>query len=122
MHALHRLFLAQKQQGDPDIASKDTWPFGFKKSISHRNSVMEIKITDFVSTISRTIKNNHCSKLLQKKSVKGTCSVIVSKVLGSYFDSSQSFSYSDGPVNADVFPAETGARLNGSSLSKVRGL
>ena len=37
--------------------------FGFKKSISHRNSVMETKAPDFVSTTSRTIKCNHCSKL-----------------------------------------------------------
>ena len=37
--------------------------FGFKKSISHRNSVMEMKVPDFVSTMSRTIKYNHCSKL-----------------------------------------------------------
>ena len=37
--------------------------FGFKKSISHRNSVMETKVPDFVSTMSRTIKCNHCSKL-----------------------------------------------------------
>ena len=37
--------------------------FGFKKSISHRNSVMETKAPDFVSTMSRTIKCNHCSKL-----------------------------------------------------------
>ena len=38
--------------------------FGFKKSISDRNSVMETKGPDFVSTMSRTIKCNHCSKLL----------------------------------------------------------
>ena len=38
--------------------------FGFKKSISHRNSVMETKVPDFVSTMSRTIKCNHCSKLI----------------------------------------------------------
>ena len=31
----------------------------FKKSISHRTSVMETKVTDFVSTMSRTIKCNH---------------------------------------------------------------
>ena len=37
--------------------------FGFKKSISHKNSVMETKVLDFVSTMSRTIKCNHCSKL-----------------------------------------------------------
>ena len=37
--------------------------FGFKKSISHRNSVMEMKVPGFVSTMSRTIKCNHCSKL-----------------------------------------------------------
>ena len=37
--------------------------FGFKKSISHRNSVMETKVPDFVSTMSRTIKCNHCNKL-----------------------------------------------------------
>ena len=37
--------------------------FGFKKSILHRNSVMETKVPDFVSTMSRTIKCNHCSKL-----------------------------------------------------------
>ena len=30
-----------------------------KKSISHRNSVMEMKVTDFVSTMSRTIECNH---------------------------------------------------------------
>ena len=39
--------------------------FGFKKRISHRNSVMETKVPDFVSTMpatmSRTIKCNHCS-------------------------------------------------------------
>ena len=29
--------------------------FGFKKSISHRNSVMETKVPDFVSTMSWTI-------------------------------------------------------------------
>ena len=33
--------------------------FGFEKSISHRTSVMEIKVTDFVSTMSRTIECNH---------------------------------------------------------------
>ena len=38
-------------------------PFGFRKSISHRNSVMETKVPYFVSTVSRTIKCNHCSKL-----------------------------------------------------------
>ena len=32
--------------------------FSFKKSISHRNSVMETKVPDFVSTMSRTIKCN----------------------------------------------------------------
>ena len=37
--------------------------FGFKKSISHRNGVMETKVFDFVSTMSGTIKCNHCSKL-----------------------------------------------------------
>ena len=37
--------------------------FGFKKSISHRNSMMETKVPDFVSTMSRRIKCNHCSKL-----------------------------------------------------------
>ena len=36
--------------------------FGFKKSISHRNSMMETKVPDFVSTMSRTICN-HGSKL-----------------------------------------------------------
>jgi len=36
---------------------------GFKKSISHRNTVMETKVPDFVSTMSRTIRCNHCSKL-----------------------------------------------------------
>ena len=29
--------------------------FGFEKSISHRTSVTETKVTDFVSTMSRTI-------------------------------------------------------------------
>ena len=33
--------------------------FGFEKSISHRNSVMETKEPDFVSTMSRTIECNH---------------------------------------------------------------
>ena len=33
--------------------------FGFEKSISHRTSVMETKVTDFVSTMSRTIECNH---------------------------------------------------------------
>ena len=40
--------------------------FGFKKSISHRDSVIETKVPDFVSTttcMSRTVKCNHCSKL-----------------------------------------------------------
>ena len=37
--------------------------FGFKKSISHRNTPMEAKVPDFVSTVSRTIKCDHCSKL-----------------------------------------------------------
>lgn len=37
--------------------------FGFKKSISHRNAVMETKVPDFVSTVSKTIKCDHCSKL-----------------------------------------------------------
>ena len=32
---------------------------GFKKSISHRNSVMETKAPDFVSTMSRAIECNH---------------------------------------------------------------
>ena len=41
--------------------------FGFKKSISHRNSVMETKVLDFVSTMSRTIKCNHCSKLFDNQ-------------------------------------------------------
>ena len=30
-----------------------------KKSISHRTSVMETKVTDFVSTMSRAIQCNH---------------------------------------------------------------
>ena len=37
--------------------------FGFKKRILHRNSVIEMKVPDFFSTMSRTIKCNHCSKL-----------------------------------------------------------
>ena len=37
--------------------------FGFKKSILHRKSEMETKVPDFVSTMPRTIKCNHCSKL-----------------------------------------------------------
>ena len=43
-----------------DVTSNDTWPFWLKKSILHRNSVMETKVPDFVSTMSRTTK---CSKL-----------------------------------------------------------
>ena len=41
--------------------------FGFKKSISHRNSEMETKLPDFVSTMSRSIKCNHCSKLFDNQ-------------------------------------------------------
>ena len=37
--------------------------FCLTKSISHRNSAMEMKVPDFVSTISGTTKCNHCSKL-----------------------------------------------------------
>ena len=33
--------------------------FGFEKSISQRNSVMETKILDFFPTISRAIECNH---------------------------------------------------------------
>ena len=45
--------------------SNDTWPFWlFGFGISHRYSVMEMKVPDFVSTMSRTIKSNHCSKSL----------------------------------------------------------
>ena len=34
--------------------------FGFEKSISHRNSVMETNVPDFVNlTMSRTIEGNH---------------------------------------------------------------
>ena len=33
--------------------------FGFEKNISNRNSVMETKVTDFVSTMLRTIECNH---------------------------------------------------------------
>ena len=49
--------------------------FGFKKSISDRNSMMETKVPDFVSTMSRTIKGNHCSKLFvnQQGSVHEKC-------------------------------------------------
>ena len=43
--------------------------FGFKKSISHRNSVMETKVPDFVSTMSRTIKCNHCKGCLYMRNV-----------------------------------------------------
>ena len=32
---------------------------GFEKSISHRTSVMETKVIDFVSTMSRTMECNH---------------------------------------------------------------
>ena len=32
---------------------------GFEKSISHRTSVMETKVNDFVSSMSRTIECNH---------------------------------------------------------------
>ena len=37
--------------------------FDFKGSISDRNAVMETKVPDFVSTASKTIKCDHCSKL-----------------------------------------------------------
>ena len=58
--------------------------FGFKKSISHRNSVMETTVPDFFSTMSRTIKCNHCSKLfvnqqglsVHEKCVHGVSGVI----------------------------------------------
>ena len=33
--------------------------FGFEKSISHRTSVLETKVADFVSTMSRKIECNH---------------------------------------------------------------
>ena len=33
--------------------------FGFEKSISHRTSLLETKVTDFVSTMSRKIECNH---------------------------------------------------------------
>ena len=33
--------------------------FGFEKSISHRTSVLETKVTDLVSTLSRKIEYNH---------------------------------------------------------------
>ena len=33
--------------------------FGFDKSISHRTSVLETKVTDFVSTMSRKIECNY---------------------------------------------------------------
>ena len=39
-------------QRGPNITSNDT-----------RNSMMETKVPNFVSTMSRTIKCNHCSKL-----------------------------------------------------------
>ena len=34
-----------------------------KKAFRTKNSVMETKVPDFVSTMSRTIKCNHCNKL-----------------------------------------------------------
>ena len=37
--------------------------FGFEKSISHRTSVVETKVTDFVSTMPRTIECNVIIKL-----------------------------------------------------------
>ena len=37
--------------------------FDFKKSLSHRNRVIERKVHDFVSTMLRTTNCNHCSKL-----------------------------------------------------------
>ena len=37
------------------------------KSISHRNTVMKTKVSDFVSTASKTIKCDHCSKLFQRR-------------------------------------------------------
>ena len=37
--------------------------FGFKKSISHSNCMMETEVPNFVSTMSRTIECNHCCEL-----------------------------------------------------------
>lgn len=37
--------------------------FGFKKGISERNAPVEANVPDFVSTVSRKIKYDHCSKL-----------------------------------------------------------
>ena len=56
MHVLHRFSVKMSRQ-------TTLGRFGFKKSISHRNSVMETKVPDFVSTMSRRIKCNHYSKL-----------------------------------------------------------
>ena len=45
VHVLHRCQLGR------DVTSDDTWPFWLlKKSISHRNAVMETIVPDFVST------------------------------------------------------------------------
>ena len=47
--------------------------FGFEKSISHRTSVMETKVTDFVSTMSRAIKCNHLKPLCKTVIIKLYC-------------------------------------------------
>ena len=43
------------------VASRQTTlgRFGFEKSISHRTSELETKVTDLVSTLSRKIECNH---------------------------------------------------------------
>ena len=60
MHVLHRFSVKMSRQTTRGHS-------GFKKSISHRNSVLETKAPDFVSTMSRTIKCNHCSKLFDNQ-------------------------------------------------------
>ena len=61
VHALHLCSLGQ------DITPDDTWPFWLKKSIFHRNAVMETKLSDF--SVSKTIKYDHCSKLFQRTKI-----------------------------------------------------
>ena len=56
VHMLHRFSVKISRQ-------TTLGRFGFKKSISQRNSVMKTKVPDFVSTMAKTIKCNHCSRL-----------------------------------------------------------
>ena len=65
-HTSSHVELGEKEQKEPLYYLQPQMTlgrFGLKKSIYHRNAMMETKVADFVSTVSKTIKCDHCSKL-----------------------------------------------------------